>query len=515
MIFGSNSFLGLSVSDRAITCAEVESRAGKVIVRRTATLEITPGADFDTPDALGTALARVLRESGIESRRVVVGVPAKWLIATAREVPPANLETAHSVLRLAAERLSVSDAGDAVFDYSGEPSTSKSSNVLLVGILRRQLDRVQKMAASAELDVQSVMPSSLAVVAAAGAKAGASAQGQPVVLMGRNSVELVWPGEGGARMLKHLQAVVSNGHDIPFLKSLGPELRRNAAMAGGGLPASGAMPTGGRQAMLWDGVGLSSEQVADLSATSGLALQNGGGAAALGLDVAVAAAGSPVPVDSGNAYIPAMALGLVGVRPELSGMNFLDSRLAPPVPKRISKQMKYAIAAGALAVILLGWLIVDVQNKTSYRDQLKAESSKVAPDVKLARTFTDRVDYADGFFDDRTPVLDCLAAITKCFDDNERMWVSSVTLRENGKGKIDGKSLGRNQGDAQSVVRSLDGRLRDSVNLMGVSMLDTRSSSAKTQDEYTFSFSFQFLPTVQKAPAKIVPANAVPASGQR
>lgn len=512
MIFGSNSFLGLSVSDRAIACAEVESRAGKAIVRRTATLDLTPEANFDKPEVLGTALARVLRENGIDSRRVVVGVPAKWLIATEREVPPANLETAHSVLRLAAERLSVSDGGDAVFDYSGEPSTSKSTNVLLVGMLRRQLDRVQKMAASAELDVQSVMPSSLAVAAAANAKTGNAIDGQPMVLMGRNSVELVWPGEGGARMLKHLQAVVSNGHDVPFLKTLGPELRRNAAMAGGGLPVGGSTPPGGRQALLWDGVGLSEAQVADLSATSGLALQSGGGASALGLDVAVAAPGSPVPVDSGNAYIPAMALGLVGVRPELLGMNFLDSRLAPPVPKRISRQMKYAIAIGALAVILLGWLIVDVQNKTSYRDQLKADSAKAAPEVKKARTFSDRVDYVEGFFDSRTPALDCLAAITNCFDDNERMWVSSVTLRENGKGKIDGKSLGRNQTDAQSVVRSLDGRLRENANLKDVSLLYTLSSNAKTQDEYTFSFSFLFLPT---APVKTVAAKAAPASGQR
>lgn len=505
MIFGSNRYLGLSVSDRTITCAEVESRAGKATVRRTATLEITPDASFDKPEALGTALAKLLREQGFEAGNVVVGVPAKWLMSMERELPPATADTARSVLRLAAERLSVSDGGDAVFDYSGESSASKSTRVLLVGILRKQLDRVEKMAASAELQVQAVMPSSLAVAAAARAQAGESSPPQPMVLMGRNAVEMVWPGDGGARMLRHLPAVVTNGHDAPFLKTLGPELRRNAAMAGGGLSgASGATPS--RQAMLWDGVGVSDSQVADLSATSGLALQRGGGASALGLDVAVAASGSPKPVDAGNAYVQSMALGLAGLRPELAPMNFLASRLAPVVPKRISKPMKYAIAAGALIILLLGWLIVDVQIKQSQLASLKAQSDAQADILKRAKAFTDRVDLAEGYFTARTPVLECLKAVAQCFNYNERIYVNTFSFRENGKGLMAGKSIGRDQGSAQTMARALDGRLRGNPSLTEVSQKELRMSDPKTENEYLYSFSFTFKPPLhpKSEPAKAV-----------
>lgn len=498
MIFGSNRILGLSVSDRTIACAEVESRAGKVIVRRTATLEITPEASFDKPEALGTALAKMLREQGFDASVAVVGVPAKWLMAMERELPPAAPETARSVLRLAAERLSVSDGGDAVFDYSGESSSSKPTRVLLVGILRRQLERVQKMAASAELEIQSVMPSSLAVAAAAQAQAGAAATIQPMVLMGRNAVEMVWPGDGGVRMLRHLPAVVTNGHDAPFLRTLGPELKRNAALAGGQM-------AGERRAMLWDGVGLSDAQVADLSATSGLTLQNGGGAASLGLDVAVAASGSPKPVDAGDGYVPAMALGMAGARPQIAPINFLSPRLAPPVPKRFSKPVKYAIAGGAMLLIFLGWLVVDVQIKQSQLTSLKTYAANNNDALKEAKAFTQRMDLVEGYFQDRTPVLDCLKTISECFNDNERIYVITFSFRENGKGMIVGKSLGRDQSNSQAMARSLDNSLRSSPGMTEVSLKEGRISDAKVGNEYAFSFSFTFNPV----PAKREPAKAV------
>src|SRR5688572_23916517 len=130
MIGRSSSFLGIAFSDAGALVAEVAGGGGNM--RRTATFTFTPEANLDHPEAAGKALAAFLREHHFGASRAVVGVPARWLIAVEREIPPADEDLARATLRLQAERLAVAESGELVFDYAGKASTSAPTKVLLV-----------------------------------------------------------------------------------------------------------------------------------------------------------------------------------------------------------------------------------------------------------------------------------------------------------------------------------------------------------------------------------------------
>src|SRR4051812_18091493 len=119
MIGRSTSFLGLAVADRAVACAEVSVAGGQRTVRRTATFALTGEMSLENPAALGQALASFLRQNRFGSSRAVVGIPARWLMAVEKEIPPADETQGRAALRLQAERLAVAESGELVFDYAG------------------------------------------------------------------------------------------------------------------------------------------------------------------------------------------------------------------------------------------------------------------------------------------------------------------------------------------------------------------------------------------------------------
>src|SRR5687767_11784469 len=116
MMGRSSSFLGVAFSDTGAACAETAPGGGTL--RRTAAFTFTPGAGLDTPEAAGAALAAFLKQHKFSASRVVVGVPARWLIAVERDVPPADEELTRATLRLQAERLAVAESGELIFDYA-------------------------------------------------------------------------------------------------------------------------------------------------------------------------------------------------------------------------------------------------------------------------------------------------------------------------------------------------------------------------------------------------------------
>src|SRR4051812_1589630 len=153
MIGRATSFLGLAFSDRGIACAEVGSSGDRRTVRRTAVFAFSGDITLEKPDAVGAALAAFLREKRFTASRVVAGMPARWLIASEKDIPPANEAQARAALQLQAERMGSSDGSDLVFDYAGKPNPQAPSRVLLVGIARSQFERVQRVLDVAGLNV--------------------------------------------------------------------------------------------------------------------------------------------------------------------------------------------------------------------------------------------------------------------------------------------------------------------------------------------------------------------------
>jgi hypothetical protein len=257
MIGRSSSFLGIAVGDRAVTCAEVFVAGAKRTVRRTATFTFPDGATLDQPEAIGAALATFLRQKRFTASRVVVGVPARWLIAVEKELPPSDEDQARAVLRLQAERLGVAEQDAMVFDFAGKADARNASKVLLVGMHRDRLDRVNRMMDAAGMSVVAVTSTGLTLSTTTSRIANSSG----MLMLARGGGEMVWRNADSPRMLRHVPFAI-NGHDLPPLAPLSAELHR-AVMLGSGSALNGDGAT--RELLLLDAVGLDANQVSQLS----------------------------------------------------------------------------------------------------------------------------------------------------------------------------------------------------------------------------------------------------------
>lgn len=474
MRFGRpSSFLGIAVGDRAISIAEVSVNGDRRTLRRAATFALPPELTIESPDALGQAIASFLRQKRFEAKHVVVGLPARWLIAVEREVPPADEQAARAMLRLQAERLAVAESGEVIFDVAGASDANKPTRVLLVGMLRQRLERIQRVIEAAGMTLDAVTSSALAL--AAGVK---DSKNGGLLMLGRNGGEMVWRDAGGPRMLRHF-AFAMNGHGAPPIAPLGAELRRAVTMA----QSNGAADRG---LTLLDGVGLEDEHIADLSQRLGIRVESKDALAALSLN-----SEGGLAVETGEskiaAFAPAMSLALAGARTESLPLDFLHSRLAPAPVQRISRRGAWAIALAATAVIVLLVTWLSLTQKQNELDGLRKQLTTLAGESETARATIDRLRYGRGFFVNRTPMLECLRELTNSFRDDERIWASSFTMRENGAGTLTGKAAD------QKTVLALLGRLQKSDRFRDAKLLDSRESDSRSRD-VTYSISFTFNP---------------------
>ena len=490
----SSGFLGLSFSDRTIACAEVSVAANRRTARRLATFPIPQGAGLDKPDALGQALAAFLRENQFAASRAVVGIPAKWLIALERDIPPAGEDEARAMLRLQAERLAVSESGELVFDYAGTPDPGAPNRLLLVGVLRQRLEQIDRALAAARLTPIAVTSSALALAKAAGDASAPSASADanaPMLVLGRQGAEMVWRNaEGAPRMLRHVAVIAVNGHGPVSVTPIGSEVGRALTLArGNGTPAS-------REMILWDGVGLSADQVNELSTRSGLSVRPGDALASLGVDAAPDALATKddhraQAAADGDVFAPALALALAAADRDRLPVDFKHSRLTPPKQRRVGRGTTWAAIGGAVALLALGGLYFAVQSRERELNTLNAQLKEGAADVKAAQASVERTNVARGFFETRPPMLDALREIALMFRDDERIWITSFTAKDDRKVTLQGKA------DADRTVRALLKRLKENPRFADAK-LGNSTVTEGTQNrpsEVTFSITFSYVTT--------------------
>ena len=491
MIGRSNSFLGVAVSDRTITCAEVAvssgaggasgggaERGGGRVVRRTATFVFPAELSLDTaPDAAGQAFAAFLRTKRFTSSRVVVGIPARWLMAIEKELPPTNEQQMRAALRLQAERMAVSESGDVVFDYAGRASTlaGNMNRVLLVGVLRQRLDRITQMMDAAGMSVVAVTSTGLALASVA---AGRSDNDVTMLVLGKGGGEMVFQHDGTPRMLRHVAMPAVNGHGVQSVTPIGSELRRAVAL----VPAAPNGDNSNRELLLLDGVGLSSDQVGELSTRLGWNVRSGDGFDVLRVQNTSAAA---VETQPAGQFAPAVSLALAGAEPKLLPLDFRHSRLAPTPPRRISRNMAWGIALGLTAIVAIVALYLSVRQQQQRYDMLTSQIDRLAPQVKTAQITVDHATYSRGYFDTRPPMLDCLRQLSLTIHSDDRLWVTTFTLHDTGKGTLAGKSL-----DQKTVLGVID-RLKKNPNFNDVKLQDMREADQRSREQ-AFSISFNF-----------------------
>ena len=279
-----------------------------------------------------------LDQHQISAKSVVIGVPARWVIAQEAEVPPAGENESHAILRLAGERMSPTDAGQLIVDYAGVLGNS-AARVLLVGMLRPQLDRINKLCAAAGLSIESIAPTSLVMSSVL------DRNKNNLLNLSRDSAELVILENSVPRILRPLSAA-----DVSNPSAVGIELKRTIAMR----------PLGAGQVVICDGVGFNSDQRTELVVRSGIASQS------IQYDLPSPAL---IPQSALNGsgkeltpamFLPAVALGLAGLERARMPVNFADSKLKEVAQSKFTD--KAMIIGGIVAVALLSiiglWFLV-------------------------------------------------------------------------------------------------------------------------------------------------------------
>jgi hypothetical protein len=120
---------------------------------------------------------------------------------------------------------------------------------------------------------------------------------------------------------------------------------------------------------------------------------------------------------------------------------------------------------------------------------MQTQLGGLANDVKAATEMLAEYKYARGYFDARPDVLDCLREITLAFNDDERIWVTSLALHENGKGTLAGKA------EDQKTILALCGRLQKSRRFTDARTLQMSEVNVPggRNKEQSFTIGFTFL----------------------
>lgn len=486
MIFGTSNVLGIALTDRVIGVAQVD---GSRIVQRTAAFPIPPDLSFDKPQELGEALSSFLKREGFVGSHAIVGVPARWVLAVEKDVPPAGREQFKSMLRMQAERLPLADNGELVFDYAGEHDYTQQGRVLLVAMLKRQLDKVMQAMEAAGLTVNAVTATSLAL-ASASAELAKGGGDFPMVVLGRQGAEVVWQRKGSARMLRHFSVSVTNGHDTPAIGALGTELRRAVTLG----PAGGASANGDRELVLWDAVGLDDSQIAELSEKVGIKVRAEDGLEMLGAKTAslIVPSGDNAP----RRFASPVALAIAGSRRSLLPLNFTKSRLAAPKKRVVGRKSILTGVVVTLAIIGIAALFIDKHLKEGQLAEVKDQQAARAPETRAAQAIKDKVDYSGLFFNQRGPILECLRELTLMYRDNDDMWTTGVTFREDRDNKEIGRVDGIIDGKAGNsvIVYALGDRLTANPRFSSVvvSKLGTAGARGGQQAMSTFTITFTF-----------------------
>jgi Tfp pilus assembly protein PilN len=483
MLLASKNFLGLAIGERSIRIAEIAMIRGQAQLLRVAEFDLSSDGNGAVrpleSDETAKALSRFLRQHRFSASRAVVGLPARWLLARERDVPPASPAQANDILRLQAERVFSAELKDLIFDYVGQPDPASARKVLLLALPRQQLDRITRLAEGAGLSVEAVLPSILAL--ADGLK---DESANLLLSLAPDAVEFSIRSGTATRILRHLPVrapdpASQNGTRGSAVSALAAEVRRAVALA----PTTGAASG---QLHLWDAVGLTPEETQTLSQSAGVAISIQPDLSPIGL---VVAPSLQTPTADLARYAPAAALALTAAR--LAGrlqaapVDFLRPRLAPPRKRRISRAAVWTIILSAAVVLALGSLVYDVQRAQGQLDQLQAEKESMKDEVAGAKALDDRVRSARGWFDNRSPMLEALRELTMVFREDERIYVTSFTLRDNRKGQINGRA------SDERFIRALLDRLKENKKFADVKLLEMRDAGGNTR-EVTFGIGFTY-----------------------
>ncbi len=523
--------LGLAVGEKSILVAEVLSIAAPAASKsdakpapaaagpafqatRFATYVYPEGVTLAQSELIGQGLALFLRNNDFTARQAVLGLPAKWVVAKAKEVPPASPAIIAESLRLQAEGDFSQSFSDLVYDYAGETSDSEPRSVLLTATPKKYVDQVMEIAVAARLEPVSVTPSA----ASLGWATSRESKDALVLSLGAGGAEFTAHRDASPTLLRHLGPVPASPGPM-FLS----ELRRTALLVGG----SDGRPRG----------------VVPLSAGAGgngsLSKGRRGPAGASWSSGTASAPTTPPGGPWGNQSACRSAWGTLrrwacgpgsrkterrpprrnratparmprrcrwrwpGSRSGRSRgahraipIDFLHSRLAPPKKTGIDRRVLWGAIIGTVVVLLAIIFYVDTQRLQSDLDAKKALYNSQKKNIESAEAFVARTSYAAKWHAAQPNFVACLSDLTRAVPDDRQMYVTSFTLRNDLKGSVIGKST--SERGATALLDALRGTGPANDKFVGkftaVNIAMDARDTGRNGREVSFTISFKYVP---------------------
>lgn len=463
--------LGVAVEENAVLAAEVQMTSDTLEITRSARFEFPQELSLQVPTPLGKALGQFLRESGFTAKRVVIGLPAKWLTSREKDVPPASEASLAGILRIQAERDFSAISGEVTLDCTPRSGFGKSQTLLLVAALRRRVDQVLAMAQAARLMPLSITSSVTAIAAAVPCPSSVS---RLVLHLRPDAAELALQEGERFRTAIHLPFAAADAH-AAAAGTLADDVRRVWTLMPQG--ETGHTP---RELLVWDGVGLNGDALRVLAGRLPLQLKIGDTLADMGIS-----RGPFADQGAARRFAGAVALGIAGLQPERLVLDFLHSRLAPRRKSVLGKRAVWAAAVGAALGIAFVSMLLDWRAAQRELAVLGARLDGMREDIRAAESVVERVSFARGWYDKRPEFLECMRGLTLIFPLEGRIWTTSLALKDDMRGIVSGKSL-----DERPVLEVLD-RLKASGDFADIKLLYMRQAG-RDDREVAFAISFRF-----------------------
>jgi len=467
---GTRHMLGLTIDDGGVVATELRIRSGQAQIRRTGEFLWEQELSDDNTTALGQQLRRFLREHGFSSKRAVIGLPAKWVLAREIEAPPAGADALAGMLSIQAERAFSLHAGELIFDYCGKVNPSQKSPILLLAARRQIVEQVRDLAGAAGLRVQSITVSALACSRASSEGGSADHYG----LYTRPTYCEFWHQvEGVPRFIKHIP-MARDGSSTDYVDLLSSTVERLILLS------SGLKEAPPYQITAYDGCGLSDELAERLNERLGphaTVCDGHAGMRSRGL----LPAEEPQEARSIAAAAVAMTAGT-----DRTLADFLNPRVGIKKTAGHRRAIGWAVFVAAACLVALAALLFDWQRDKSYIATYSQQLKQMSGDIAAAREVVDRVSYAGSWVSREPRFLDCLHELTLAFPEEPRIWATSLALNENGTGSVVGKAVSET-----SFYEVLD-KIKQNKAFSDVQMIHVRDAGRDSREkEFAISFKFQ------------------------
>lgn len=457
MIFRKKSFLGLVLGERSMVIAQVFLRGKSSESGRVA--EWSFPEDVPDGEPRGRALQQFLKAQRIPPAPAVIGIPASWLLVKEKKTTASNGETLVNLLKSESEQDFKLPPAELVLDYVKSPlqEDDNSRRLTLLAAGKSRLESVIRMAHGAGLKTIAVTPSALSVANRHKADTGFAG-----LYLSKETAELAVYSGGIPVLIKHL-AKIPSGRDKAgqetvngWIPAISGEMKKLFML----LPDRENSPLPS-EILLWDNCGLSEAEFG--------ALKNA----------------LPLPVKTAYSSNAAVLLAQAAGHPQTLAVNFLHTRMA--VQKKFRWRKTSEKSAVVFVVILLAITagIVDIHRKELAVDKLRRQIKSLGPELTDASAAIGYVTAVNEWQGRRYLFHECLREITLAFPVEGRIWVTSLSIREDMRGLLSGKAS-----DSKAVLELID-RLKKNAAFSDVTLVYIRHAGGDSGDiVYAVNFIF-------------------------